>query len=295
MIKLCAFADEASPNVTGQIAAMKRNGISLLEIRGVDGTNISEISADKAREVRRMLDAEGMAVWSMGSPIGKISLGADFAPHVEAFKRILEYSDILGASKIRLFSFYPVAGESEEVTLEKVLERLNVFCDLTPDHITLCHENEKKIYGETAEKCLNIHKALPKVRAVFDPANYVQCGVPVAQALDRLFEQTDYFHIKDVIAETGELVPAGYGDGAIEAIVSRIRTSGRDAVLTVEPHLQSFVGYTEIDTEEMKHRFHFASTRESFAAAVHALKGILSAQGLRETALDQTRKGWYTV
>ena len=56
MIRLSAFADEASPEIRGQIEAMRRNGISLLEIRGVDGTNISKITADKAKEVRRMLD-----------------------------------------------------------------------------------------------------------------------------------------------------------------------------------------------------------------------------------------------
>ena len=62
MIRLSAFADEASSQIRGQIEAMRRNGISLLEIRGVDGTNISKITADKAKEVRRMLDDAGMQV-----------------------------------------------------------------------------------------------------------------------------------------------------------------------------------------------------------------------------------------
>ena len=66
-----------------------------------------------------MLDDAGLAVWSMGSPIGKISLADEFAPHLDDFKRILEYADILGASRVRLFSFYPVAGESDAVTLER--------------------------------------------------------------------------------------------------------------------------------------------------------------------------------
>ena len=34
-MKLCAFADEASEKLGGQIDALRRNGISLLEIRGV--------------------------------------------------------------------------------------------------------------------------------------------------------------------------------------------------------------------------------------------------------------------
>ena len=276
MIKICAFADEASEKISGQIAAMKRNGISMLEIRGVDGTNISEISADKAREVRRMLDAEGMSVWSMGSPIGKISLGDDFAPHVESFKRILENADILGASKIRLFSFFPIKGESDEVTLQKVLERMSVLCDLTPDHITLCHENEKKIYGETPERCLDIHKAFPKVRAVFDPANFVQCDVDTLHAWELLKDYVEYMHIKDARADH-VVVPAGQGLGNIAAIAKQYIAQGGQ-VFTMEPHLNIFAGLDKLENgESLKAGVqNYANNDEAFDAGVGAFKSIVA-------------------
>ena len=60
MFQLCAFADESSTEFQGQIDALKRNGMSLLEIRGVDGENIKDVTPDKARELRKMLDAEGL-------------------------------------------------------------------------------------------------------------------------------------------------------------------------------------------------------------------------------------------
>ena len=47
-MRLYAFADEASPMIDGQIAAMKRNGLQGLEMRNVDGVNVSEISLEKA-------------------------------------------------------------------------------------------------------------------------------------------------------------------------------------------------------------------------------------------------------
>lgn len=47
-LNIYAFADEASGQITGQIAAMSRNGLQGLEIRGVDGQNISDISIEKA-------------------------------------------------------------------------------------------------------------------------------------------------------------------------------------------------------------------------------------------------------
>ena len=274
MIRYCAFADEASKNISEQIEAMKRNGISMLEIRGVDGTNISQITAEKAKEVRGLLDAAGLSVWSMGSPIGKISLADDFEPHVEEFKRILEYADILGASKIRLFSFFPIEGETNEQTCERAIERLAKLCELTPDGIVLCHENEKKIFGETAENCLAVHKALPKVRAVFDPANFVQCGVDTLAAWELLHDYVEYVHVKDALAD-GVVVPAGCGIGNVEQILKSYFAQGGE-VITLEPHLAAFTGLDKLENgESLKPGLTvYKDNNEAFDAAVTALKAI---------------------
>ena len=76
-LRIFAFADEASPQIDRQIAAMKRNGLQGLEIRNVDGESVSAISLEKAREVRKKLDDAGLITWSVGSPIGKIDIEKD--------------------------------------------------------------------------------------------------------------------------------------------------------------------------------------------------------------------------
>ena len=73
--KLAAFADEADKNLDGQIEAMLANEIPYLEIRGVDGENISKISRTKAKEVKEKLSANGLSLWSIGSPYGKMKIG----------------------------------------------------------------------------------------------------------------------------------------------------------------------------------------------------------------------------
>ena len=277
MYRLSAFADEASPEIRGQIAAMKRNGISLLEIRGVDGENISKITAAKAKEVRSMLDAEGIKVWSIGSPIGKFHLEkAPFEEHMDAFKRVLEYADILDAPKIRMFSFHPVPDVSEEAMLDMNLEYLQKLYDLTPDSVVLCHENEKKIYGETPEKCLQILKAFPKMRAVFDPANFVQCGVDTLKAWEMLKDYVDYVHIKDA-NEEGTVVPAGLGLGNIPTILKDYFARGGE-VMTLEPHLHLFAGLDKLeDGESLKPGVRtYRDNDEAFDAGVSALKDILA-------------------
>ena len=43
---LSAFADEASADIHEQIAACKQNGIGFIELRNVNGKNISDFTVD---------------------------------------------------------------------------------------------------------------------------------------------------------------------------------------------------------------------------------------------------------
>ncbi len=272
-MKLCAFADEAGASICEQISALKRNNIELLEIRGVDAANIKDIPASKAKEIRQQLDSNGIRVWSVGSPIGKYSLALDMAPHLEDYKRVLENTEILGANHIRIFSFFPAEGESERETEYKVLERLDTLCSITPKNIVLCHENEKNIFGETPEKCLKLHQALPRLRAVFDPANFVQCGVDTVEAWQILQDCVEYLHIKDAV-DAATNVPAGEGLGKIPEIIRLFRAQG-GTVLTLEPHLSHFVGFCDLEQNPSTKTFFYANQSEAFDAGVSALNTVL--------------------
>ena len=263
--KIAAFADEAASTLDGQITAMKENSMELLEIRGVDGENIADITNEKARYIRKRLDDEGLEVWSLGSPYGKISISDDFSSHLDKFKHSLETADILGARHIRLFSFY------EADQLDEVLERLNSFIEAAKGSgIVLCHENEKGIYGDTADKCLEIHKALPEMKAIFDPANFIQCGQDTKAAWDILSPYIEYMHIKDALAD-GNVVPAGKGNGQLSYLLSQYKGD----VLTVEPHLTVFEGFEKLERNNTGHKYCYPDSRTAFAAAVSALRDII--------------------
>lgn len=281
-MKLCAFADEASPRLEGQIEALRRNGISLLEIRGVDGDNVKDLTPARAKEIRRRLEDAGISVWSVGSPMGKHSLGEDFTPHYDDFCRVTELAHLLGAGRIRMFSFYPAAGMEPERAREEAYGRLRRFVEATPEDVILCHENEKGIVGEGPEACLAIHREFPTIRGVFDPANFVQCGVNTLAAWEMLEPYVDYMHVKDALTD-GSVVPAGCGDGNVAELIRRYRAKGGE-VLTLEPHLTDFVGLSGLEVgggeAHVGKKYSFATNDEAFDAAVTALKGILSEQNL---------------
>lgn len=269
--RLAAFADEADGRISEQIKAMNENGVEFLEIRGVDGENIADISQEKARKVRRQLDDAGLAVWSLGSPYGKIGIFDDFADHIEKFKRGIELAHILGAKNIRMFSFYVCEADKERCR-DEVMSRLEKFINAAEGSgITLCHENEKGIYGDMAVNCAEIHKEFPQLRAVFDPANFVQCGQDTVEAWELLAPYVEYMHIKDALAD-GSVVPAGKGIGNLPYLLANYRGS----VLTLEPHLSVFDGFDKLEGEEKtKIRYCYPNSRAAFDAAVTALKEII--------------------
>jgi sugar phosphate isomerase/epimerase len=107
--------------------------------------------------------------------------------------------------------------------------------------VTLVHENEREIYGDTAERCEDILATVnsPALRMAFDPANFVQVGVrPMAEAWPRLAEYTTHVHIKDAELDGGAVRPAGAGDGDIPALIAALAKRGYRGFLTLEPHLK---------------------------------------------------------
>ena len=274
--RLAAFADEADGRISEQIKAMTENGIDYLEIRGVDGENISDISKEKAREVRKHLDDAGLSVWSLGSPYGKIGICDDFTAHLDKFKKGLDLADILGAKHIRMFSFYVPSGDEARYK-EEVFRRLEQFIfAANGSGVILCHENEKGIYGDIADRCVEIHKEFPTLKAVFDPANFVQCGQNTIKAWELLLPYVEYMHIKDAMAD-GSVVPAGKGTGNLPYLLRNYKGK----VLTLEPHLSVFDGFDKLETEEKtKMGYCYPSSRAAFDAAVDALKELIGGEKL---------------
>ena len=274
-IKLCAFADEADANRLGQIEALTENAIPYLEIRGVDGTNIADLPREKALQFKSELDAAGIKAWAIGSPAGKTNIHDDFDKALDQFRHLLDMAEIFEAKRIRLFSFYGTDGSDKY--FEEVCRRLNVFCDLCEEKgIIPCHENEKGIYGDIAPRCLAIHKAVPRLKAVFDPANFIQCGQDVMEAWKMLAPYVEYSHIKDA-APDGHIVPPGDGIGHLAEYLPLFAAQGCE-VVTLEPHLAQFVGLKALEGVERSEvgGLNFENNRAAFDHAANKLKEILN-------------------
>lgn len=278
--KISGFADEIAQELDVQIEAVSRLGIQYIEMRGVDGNNLIYHPDAKVKEIKQKLEDAGIKLSALGSPLGKIGIEDPFEPHFEEFKRACEIAHRMDTKNIRMFSFYIPEGKEKEYK-GKVFDRLGRFADYAGrNDIVLLHENEKGIYGAKAPECLEIMKKLGSdhFRAIFDFANFVQCGQDTLEAYDLLKDYVDYIHVKDARKENGTVVPVGYGDGNVEAILKNLFASGFDGFLSLEPHLFDFKGFEGLErgrTASLSQSGQALSGAEAFAVAHRALCEML--------------------
>lgn len=247
---ITGFADEIDPMLDKQMEVLDKLGMSYIEMRGVDGKGLVYCSMEEVKDIKRRLTDKGIRLSSVGSPIGKIGIGDEFAPHMELLRHTVEIAHEMEVPYIRMFSFYIPGEEKPEAYREQVLDRLGQMADYAAaQDIVLLHENEKGIYGDNGARCREIMEALygEHFKAVFDFANFVQCGQDTLEAYEMLKDYIEYIHVKDALWKDGSVVPAGYGDGRVKEILQRLWQRGYTGFLSLEPHLTDFTGFAQLE------------------------------------------------
>lgn len=278
-IILSGFADEIAPDLDTQIKSLQGLDMKYMEMRGVDGDNLIFHSNEKVKEIKMKLDAAGIGLSALGSPLGKIQITDDFAPHMEAFKRAIEIAHMMDTKNIRMFSFYVPEGTQDQYEGE-VIDRLGQFVDYAKaNDAVLLHENEKGIYGELAPHCKKLMNQFygEHFKAIFDFANFVQAKQDTLEAYKLLKPYIAYIHVKDAKWENGDVVPAGMGDGHVKEILQDLFADGFNGFLSLEPHLFNFVGFASLeqDKEEIQSTAKVLSGLEAFTLAHDSLLKLL--------------------
>ncbi|MBO4976909.1 MAG: sugar phosphate isomerase/epimerase [Lachnospiraceae bacterium] len=252
--KISGFSDEISKEIVTQFEVLNKLNIRYFEPRGIDGKNISTLNDEEVLELKAKMEQYGIKVSSIGSPIGKIKLTDSFEEHFEVFKRVVKTAKMLDTKYIRMFSFYHEGGDewTAEERAEVIARLKKMIAYAEEQDVILLHENEKAIYGDTADRCIDLMKELygPHFKAVFDPANFVQCGQDTKYAYENLKNYIEYMHIKDALFEDGKVVPAGCGDGNVEYVLNALMENGYDGFLSLEPHLGSFEGLANLELDD---------------------------------------------
>ncbi len=246
MAKLSAFADEVTENFLEQVKYLAGERVGYIEPRFIDKKNIMDLTKDELNEAKKMIQDHGLKVSAIGSPIGKVKLDEPFEPHLDKFKHAVDLAILFETPYIRMFSYYAPEGQNIDDYRDQVMERMAAKVEVLSDvNVTMVHENEANIYGHTAENCVDLIKTInsPKLRLVYDPANFVW-GEKILDNVESCWPVMKpyvvHIHIKDLKLGTEDVgsIP-GEGDGQIKELLAELAALNYDGCLTMEPHLQT--------------------------------------------------------
>jgi 3-dehydroshikimate dehydratase len=275
MAKLSAFADEVTDDFLEQVRYLDSEGVGFIEPRFINKKNIMDLTKNELREAKKIILDYGLKVSAIGSPIGKVRLDEPFGPHIDKFKHAIELAVFFETPFIRMFSYYAPEGKNIDDYHDQVMERMAAKVELLKDvDVTMVHENEAKIYGHSAEHCAEMIETIasPKLRLVYDPANFV-CGEKITDNIESCWPLMKpyvvHIHIKDWKLGSKDVgsIP-GEGNGQIKELLAELAAMNYDGCLTMEPHLK------------LGGQFGGSTGPELFSRAIAAVREIADEVGL---------------
>lgn len=267
---LSGFADEISPDLAVQITTLKRLGVSGLDLRGVDGKNVLDLTPERLLEIKAACETEGLHIACIGSPVNKVDFSdGNRRGEMAKLEKSIAAAKTVGVQKIRVFTPHLPEGQEESLWPETVAWMREMADLAKAEGVILLHENDAKFIGAYPKYARRLFEELgaPHFRAVYDFANGVPLGFrPLNDWFPWLLPHLDSVHIKDATPD-GKVMPAGEGEGDIRATLEYLMGEGWSGTLSLEPHLQA------------AGKMGGFSGPELFEVAVNALRKVVSEAG----------------
>lgn len=266
MIKFSGFADEAGSTIEEQIKATKELGWNNIDVRFINGVNLTDIDDEQFEVVCNALQTNNICVPCFGSAVGNSNKSTDKPEDVaycfSALERALPRMKKLGTRMIRGMSFglqSKLSIEENEEIIYPLMERIVSMC--REWDVTFVCENCGGYAGSSPKNLLKLaeHFNSPYFKIAFDTGNPVgtrnMTGTPPYDMMKTwdfyktVRKHIAYIHIKDQIIDAdGKIVRTypGDGDGDVKKVVKDLIASGYDGYVAIEPHLRNgYDGYVE--------------------------------------------------
>jgi L-ribulose-5-phosphate 3-epimerase len=267
---LGVVADEISDDPNLAFPDARDLGLHEVELQTLWGKPVTELSGAEIQRVRELLACYGLRVSMIGTgflkacrvdliPGGDFEASADFARHMEVFRRSLIIAKAFDCRLVRTFSFrrphmaglgnpsprLPRGGEIPAQMLDLIREGLCIPTRIAErEGVTMGLENVRSCYGNTGENARGIIDAVssPALKAVWDPANsFVSGGVDYPDGYEAIRPHMVHVHFKDARvrdAATGltswECI--GEGEVRLREELAAFARDGYSGVVSVETH-----------------------------------------------------------
>ena len=253
-LTLCLITDEVSQSLDEGLAFACAEGIDTVDLRVVDGRNVLELSNSELANASQRLQAAGVTVSCICTPLLKWSppgkaaqakgdrfsfeLG-DQAPGL-VYAKAFEAAQVLGARNLRIFSYLAYDGYCVD-DLREPMDDLLVLAEKFDMTLHVENEGVCNIAGFTELEALVTKYRHPRLKALPDIANAYRTGLPPSAAdLARLLPFTDMLHLKDYSNAARRFVSLGDGDIPIASLLAATLPAHQAPLtLTIETHAPS--------------------------------------------------------
>lgn len=253
-LKLTGFADEASRDLSKQIAATRELGWSAISARMIGDKNIHELAEDDFQRAADQLDEAGIHIPEFGSLIanwGK-KISSDFDITLAEIDRAIPRMQRLGTRMVRIMSYAQEPWGQDQQEQERFRRLREIVARFADAGLTAVHENCMNWGGFSADHTLRLIEEIPGLKLVFDTGNPVfqrDRSKPEPQPWQDAFEFWEkvrdhvvHIHIKDCLNPTADGVEPPYtmpGEGAakVREILADAFSRGYDGWIAIEPHV----------------------------------------------------------
>ena len=255
------ISDEAGQPVDVQIKAHKELGWDHLELRMIDGENVTAIDDAKFEMVCERLAEAGLKVSCFGSAIANWArpITSDPQTDIDDLARAIPRMQRLGVPFIRVMS-YPNDKDNpmpDNEWRDEAIRRMKKLAAMAEDGgVILAHENCSGWGGLSAENSNILLGEVdsPALKVLFDTGNPVTYRQNAWDYYQKVYDNIVYVHIKDARIENDAEVYTycGEGDGYVKEIVGDLLAKGYDGGFSIEPHLAAIIHTGETTDDSSK-------------------------------------------
>jgi sugar phosphate isomerase/epimerase len=257
------ISDEAGSSLEQQIRAHNELGWDHIELRNVDGENITAISDQAFDKAVAQLDESGLRVSCYGSAIANWARPITCDPQIDIddLRRAIPRMQRTNTPFIRVMS-YPNDPQNplpEAEWRKEAIKRVKELAKIAQDAgVVLAHENCSGWGGIDPQNNVELLKEVdnPAFKVLYDTANPVSYGQDPKDYYEAIRDDICYVHIKDckrsAEGKDGEYVYCGEGDGRVRETIADLFARGYDGGFSIEPHLAAIIHTGERTSSEQK-------------------------------------------
>ncbi|GAV43452.1 xylose isomerase-like TIM barrel [Streptomyces acidiscabies] len=223
--------DELGPDPVPGMDLAAKLGITRLEIRSAQGTNVLKLPDEDIERIRRLADERGLTVTALASPLWKWCRPEATPGRVDSFgfptrvaveerlewvERAIAVAGMLGAGIVRVFSHLRVEEElTERLPGDPLLAQALDLANSTGVRLLL--ENEPVCTVAHVETLLEVLDRYhgQGLGLWLDVANLHELGQATPESVQALAPYVGYVHVKDFRADGGGRVFCPAGEGSV--------------------------------------------------------------------------------